>query len=187
MRRHGATEDLNEYTLGTDVTTSVGDAGVPARIRKATRADLLSVLRIERASFPQPWPYDAFEHFLSQSGFLVAESGTSGNERAIVGYVIGNVVPNGGRGIGHIKDIAVHPDHRGRGLGTALLGRGLSALAASGAGSVKLEVRAGNEDAISLYRAFGFEHQRTVRRYYRNGEDALVMTREIGHDAAANG
>ncbi|PSQ22751.1 ribosomal-protein-alanine N-acetyltransferase RimI [Halobacteriales archaeon QS_8_65_32] len=175
------------------MTTGVSDASAPGRIREATRADLLSVFRIERASFAQPWPYDAFEHFLGLPGFLVADSGgtavATGGERAnggaggengVVGYVIGDVVPNGGRGIGHIKDLAVHPDHRGRGLGATLLRRGLTALSGQGATSVKLEVRAGNGAAISLYRAFGFEHQRTVRRYYRNGEDALVMVRGNG-------
>lgn len=175
---------------GKVVTTSASDASVPARIREAMRADLLSVFRIEQASFPQPWPYTAFEHFLGRPGFLVADagSGPSGGGRTggVVGYVVGDLVPNGGRGIGHIKDIAVHPDHRGRGVGTALLGRGLSTLTTHGAASVKLEVRAGNEGAISLYRAFGFERQRTVRRYYRDGEDALVMVRALG-DGVASG
>ena len=155
------------------MTTSASDAGVPARIREATRADLLSVFRIERASFPQPWPYTAFEHFLGRPGFLVADS------HEVIGYVVGDVVPNGGRGIGHIKDIAVRPDRRGQGLGATLLGRALAVLASQGAHSVKLEVRGSNDAAIALYRAFGFERHRTTPRYYQDGEDALVMTRDV--------
>jgi ribosomal-protein-alanine N-acetyltransferase len=42
---------------------------------------------------------------------------------------------------------------------------------------VKLEVRAGNDEAIRLYREFGFTHHHTVPRYYDDGEDALVMLR----------
>lgn len=177
--RPGASVAIPVEVLRRLVTTSASDASVPARIREATRADLLSISRIERASFAQPWPYGAFEHFLGRRGFLVADSGDVGGTEEVVGYVIGDVVPNGGREIGHIKDIAVHPDYRGRGLGAALLGRGLSALSGRGAGSVKLEVRAGNDAAISLYRAFGFEHRRTSPRYYRNGEDALVMVKDV--------
>jgi ribosomal-protein-alanine N-acetyltransferase len=44
--------------------------------------------------------------------------------------------------------------------------------------SVKLEVRASNEPARSLYDDFGFVHRRTVPRYYSDGEDALVLVRD---------
>ena len=76
-----------------------------------------------------------------------------------------------------MKDIAVRPDRRGEGIGATLLERALSILAGEGTSRVKLEVRAGNEGAIRLYRGFGFSHHHTVPRYYDDGEDALVMLR----------
>jgi ribosomal-protein-alanine N-acetyltransferase len=161
------------------VTTIASETGMPARIREATRADLLAVFRIERTSFAQPWPYGAFEHFLGKPGFLVADSGGA---NGVVGYVICDLVSSGSREIGHVKDIAVHPDHRDQGLGAALLGRGLSALSVRGVGSIKLEVRAGNDGAISLYRAFGFGHHRTVGQYYQDGEDALIMVTDVADE-----
>lgn len=142
-------------------------------IRRADRADLLAVVEIEDASFPQPWPYHAFEGFLGRPGFLVA---TDGNR--VEGYVVSDVTPNHGRGIGHVKDIAVHPDRRGRGIGSALLARSIGVLEAHGAASVKLEVRDSNEGAKHLYRESGFEPVRRVPRYYDDGEDAIVMLRE---------
>jgi ribosomal-protein-alanine N-acetyltransferase len=46
---------------------------------------------------------------------------------------------------------------------------------------VTLEVRAGNEAAIGLYRRFGFEAIATRRGYYGDDdEDAVVMTLELG-------
>ena len=138
--------------------------------RQAEQADLLSVFRIEKASFPQPWPYSAFERFLGQPSFLVAHEG----ER-MVGFVVADGVPNHGRTIGHVKDLAVHPGHRGRGIGRGLLERALSVLASQGTGWVKLEVREGNEPAIALYREFGFDLHRRVPRYYDDGETALVL------------
>jgi ribosomal-protein-alanine N-acetyltransferase len=146
----------------------------PVQIRPAVRADLLAINRIERASFPQPWPFVAFERYLGKPGFLVAEEG-----EAIVGYVVADVIPNHGRPLGHIKDIAVHPDRRGEGIGSTLIRRALSVLGARNVGSVKLEVRDDNVRAQSLYRDFGFEHQRTVTTYYENGDDALVMIKEL--------
>jgi ribosomal-protein-alanine N-acetyltransferase len=162
-------------TPGTDDdrTPSVGEGTVA--IRQAERADLLDVFRLERETFPQPWPYSAFESFLGEPGFLVA-TGDAG----LLGYVVSDTTPNYGRDIGHVKDLAVHPDARRRGLGRRLLDRALAVLAASGAGLVKLEVRATNEAALALYRDEGFEPLRRVPRYYDDGEDAYVMVRDLG-------
>ncbi|MFC7176242.1 ribosomal protein S18-alanine N-acetyltransferase [Halosegnis marinus] len=152
-------------------TTPDGDDVVT---RRATRADLLAVFRIEKRSFPQPWPYAALEGFLGEPGFLVAET-----PEGIAGYVVADTVPNGGRALGHVKDIAVHPDRRGEGIGRRLLGEALSAMRDRRASRVKLEVRESNEPAIALYREFGFEVRRTLPRYYDDGEDAYVMTRRL--------
>lgn len=143
-------------------------------IRLAERADLLAVVRIENESFPQPWPYDAFDRFLGEPGFLVAA--TAGE---IAGYVVSDVTSSFGRQLGHVKDIAVHPDRRGMGVGSALLSRSVAVLAAHGADSVKLEVRRSNEDAKRLYRQFGFDPIRRVPGYYGNEEDAIVMVRQL--------
>jgi ribosomal-protein-alanine N-acetyltransferase len=86
-------------------------------------------------------------------------------------------VSNHGRPLGHVKDIAVRGERRGEGIGSQLLERALGVLDARGAGSVKLEVRANNERAQALYRRYGFDHRRTVPRYYNDGEDALVFVR----------
>ncbi|MFB6126126.1 MAG: GNAT family N-acetyltransferase [Halolamina sp.] len=145
-----------------------------ATVRQATEADLLAVYRIEKASFPEPWPYASFERFLGESGFLVATVADS-----VVGFIVGDVTPNYGRDIGHVKDLAVHPDVRGRGFGKRLLTGGVVRLSVAGADVVKLEVRVGNEPARSLYEAFGFGISRTVPSYYDNGEAAHVMTLDV--------
>ena len=164
------------------------ESGPEIRVRQAERADLLAVFHIEQEAFPQPWPFSAFEQFLGQPAFLVAqvpegettrETATVGDDGRVVGYIVADVVPNHGEALGHVKDIAVAEERRGEGVGTRLLQQGLTALAEEGAGSVKLEVRESNDTAKSLYRRFGFEHGGTVPRYYENGEDALVMFREF--------
>lgn len=150
-----------------------------ATIREATRADLLDVLRIEKSVFQQPWPYSAFERYVEVPGFLVSENDGYGVDTAVTGYVVAHAVPNHGRPLGHVKDIAVHSDCRGAGIGKALLGRSLAVLRREGARSVKLEVRRGNDPAIALYRQFGFEYLRTLPRYYSDGEDALVFVANL--------
>jgi len=177
-------------------------------VRTAERADLTEIVRLERASFPQPWPRAAFERFLGGPAFLVAVrdavsdgaaavgggtadgvaaagestadgAGAAGESAtgsgAVLGYVVADRIPNHGRDIGHVKDIAVAPGARGRGIGRVLLEQALVVLAIEGAELVKLEVRAGNEPAMSLYRGEGFEPAQRVPRYYDDGEDAVVM------------
>ncbi|MFB6300593.1 MAG: ribosomal protein S18-alanine N-acetyltransferase [Halobacteriales archaeon] len=155
------------------MTITATDADT-VRIRPAGRADLLAVLGIEQQSFDQPWPYDAFERFLDAEAFLVA-IGASG----VLGYIVADRIPNHGRPIGHVKDLAVHPDRRGQGIGSQLLDRGLDTLAAAGVTRVKLEVRVGNRPARSLYTSFGFTVHHRVPRYYDDGEDAAVMVLDI--------
>lgn len=152
---------------------------VDATVRRVERADLLDVVRIERACFADPWPYDAFESLLDESAFLVAE-----RDAGIVGYVVADVTPNHGRDIGHIKDLAVHPDARGRGIGRALLRSALVRLRGAGVAVVRLEVRESNEAARSLYADEGFEPVRRVSGYYRDGEDALVFVLDLAEWAA---
>jgi ribosomal-protein-alanine N-acetyltransferase len=151
------------------------DPGVT--VRAAGRADLLDVLRIERDSFAEPWPYAAFESLLDAPAFLVAVG--DDDDRPILGYVVADVTPNHGRDIGHIKDLAVRPDARGAGIGRRLLREALVELSLSGAVVAKLEVRAGNDAARSLYRAEGFEPTRRVPRYYGDGEDALLLVTDL--------
>jgi ribosomal-protein-alanine N-acetyltransferase len=143
-------------------------------VRQAERADLLTVVRIERASFTDPWPHDAFERLLDEPAFLVAE-----RAGAVVGFVVADRTPNHGRDIGHIKDLAVHPDARGEGIGRTLLRSALARLRATGVAVARLEVREGNDRARSLYADEGFEPIRRVGGYYRDGEDALVLVVDL--------
>jgi len=174
------------------VTTPAPDA---ISIRPAERADLLAIYRIEQDAFPQPWPFRAFEGFLGRPGFLVAvdehgvgslgavdgvtDQAGSASTGEVRGYVIADVVTEFGRKIGHVKDLAVAPGWRGRGVGSRLLDRGLSVLVAGGATRAKLEVRVDNEGARSLYADFGFTTKRVVRGYYEDEQDALLLVADL--------
>jgi ribosomal-protein-alanine N-acetyltransferase len=76
--------------------------------------------------------------------------------------------------------IAVHPDHRGRGIGSALMERFIEAAQARGKTRLFLEMREGNP-AESLYRRAGFEAVGRRRNYYRSGAqgplDAITYAR----------
>jgi len=155
----------------------VSRTGASVAVRHAERADLLEVHEIEQTAFDEPWPFAAFERDLDAVGFLVA---TREGRSSVLGYVVGTVTPNHGRDIGHVKDIAVRPDARGVGVGRDLIEGALGRLAVAGATVARLEVRESNEAARSLYRDVGFEPARRLPRYYGDGEDAFVMTLDLG-------
>ena len=48
-----------------------------------------------------------------------------------------------------------------------------------GATQCFLEVRVSNENAIALYKKFGYEPYGIRAKYYEDGEDALAMKREV--------
>lgn len=163
------------------VTTAASESTTVPFIRSARESDLLAVADIERQSFPQPWTAAIFERFLEAPAFLVAvERDRAVGGGSVIGYVVADAVPNHGRPLGHIKDLAVHPERRRAGVGRQLLERAVCTLRATGVGSIKLEVREGNTPAVHLYRSAGFVHRRTIPRYYDNGEDAKVMLRTWG-------
>ena len=75
-----------------------------------------------------------------------------------------------------ILDVAVDPGHRRRGIARKLLSHVSYDAQMLGCTTASLEVEAGNEPAIALYRALGFAEAGTRRGYYGPGADALVMT-----------
>lgn len=76
----------------------------------------------------------------------------------------------------HIATIASHPDWRGCGLGQQLMLALLDVAIARGASTSTLEVRANNQPAQQLYLKLGYQFVGRRRRYYRDGEDGLIMT-----------
>ena len=83
-------------------------------VRLASPADLVEVLRIERASFGFPWNEDDFISFmrLGRTMGIVAEQGGRILGYAMYGHRDGKIV---------IYNIAVLPDSRGKGVGYSMV------------------------------------------------------------------
>lgn len=76
----------------------------------------------------------------------------------------------------HIATVASHPEYRGCGLGQWLMVALLDKAQERGARVATLEVRISNLPAQKLYDKLGFDVVGTRRKYYRDGEDGLIMT-----------
>ncbi|HEX9024525.1 MAG TPA: ribosomal protein S18-alanine N-acetyltransferase [Geobacteraceae bacterium] len=138
-------------------------------IRPMTEDDLEAVQAIERASFPRPWNR---EHFLDElkSPHAFPLAAVAGD-----GTVIGYIFPRLLLDEGEILNVAVARACCGRGVGRRLVQRAIADCRKGGAVFVSLEVRCSNTAAISLYRRLGFTETGRRRRYYENGEDAILM------------
>lgn len=91
-----------------------------------------------------------------------------------VGFVVGDRRKR--RGVGWVATIGVHPDHRRRGVGRALLEACERAL---GMPVVRLTLRRSNEGARQLYESSGYAIVDRWERYYSDGESATVMEKRI--------
>lgn len=139
------------------------------RLRLFVESDLPQVLEIEQASFPSPWKGEFFLKDLHHPhGWLwVAEK-----EGTIVGYLCGWLIADEGE----ILKVAVHPSYRRCGVGKSLAEEAIRVAGQHGVWTLHLEVRVSNASAIALYKLCGFHEVGSRRRYYENGEDALLMT-----------
>jgi ribosomal-protein-alanine N-acetyltransferase len=134
-----------------------------------TESDLDEVLVIESESFPRPWTKTHFlDELRSAHSFPLVALGLN---HIILGYICPMLVIDEG----HILDVAVHKCFRGQGIGKLLVERVLSDCYSGGAEFVSLEVRLSNLSAIQMYMKLGFKVTGRRKRYYENGEDALMM------------
>ncbi|HEY2251304.1 MAG TPA: GNAT family N-acetyltransferase, partial [Planctomycetaceae bacterium] len=63
---------------------------------------------------------------------------------------------------GAVQNVGIAPEHRGRGLGRALVLKSLAGFQSVGVARVYLDVTARNTAAVQLYRSLGFRLARTT-------------------------
>ena len=82
-------------------------------------------------------------------------------------------------GAAHLTTIGVAPEHRRRGIAARLLDHIEKAIKAREIGTLMLEVRVGNEAAMTLYNDAGYTTAQRINKYYSNGEDCFLMMKAI--------
>jgi len=140
-----------------------------------TEADLDQVMELEQAIFPYPWRRSFFLSDINrpQGLSIVAE-----DEGIVLGYAVA-----WGTDETHLANLAVSEDERGKGIGGRLLDAVTEFARRSKADSMYLEVRVSNTIARKFYAERGFVPTYLRKGYYENGEDAVIMEREVEPDA----
>ncbi len=148
------------------------------RIRLADKDDLRAIVAMQEKS-PEAghWTQDDYERLMDDAGgkILVAELPTMDPPKILGFAAFHRVIDEV-----EVRNMAVDPEHRHRGVGRALLETARDRLLQAGAKRVFLEVRASNKPALSLYYSIGFAIHSRRADYYRDPqEDALVLALEL--------
>jgi ribosomal-protein-alanine N-acetyltransferase len=155
-------------------------------LRQFNPKELREVVDINLKTLPENYSPDFFLYLYRNfpKTFLVAEV-----DGKIVGYVMCRIEPNSASLAsirrGHVVSIAVLPEHRRKGIGSALMRKAMRGMLEYGASDCYLEVRVSNSRAINMYKKLGFRIERVAERYYMGGEDAYIMVKKLS-DAEAS-
>ena len=152
-------------------------------IRRCDPSDLIPVMEINMKTLPEHYSDYFYESLLAElpESFLVGEV----NGR-LVGYIMckteygfSNFKKLGFVKKGHVVSVAVLEEQRKKGIGRALIEEAIAGTKIKKADELYLEVRCSNNEAVKLYEKIGFIIKQRIKSYYRDGEDAYLMTIEF--------
>ena len=139
-------------------------------IRDMSFEDIDQVVQLEKLIFSSPWNAELFRYELRNPAgtiYLVLEQ-----DRVLKGYMGAQVLD----AEVHVTNMAVVPEARRSGIGSALLIECIKRALQRGCRWLTLEVRRGNDEALYFYKTFGFEELGLRHGYYTDsGEDAIIM------------
>jgi [ribosomal protein S18]-alanine N-acetyltransferase len=152
------------------------------QLRRLALADLNAIEEIERLSYPTPWSRSMFAGELAKpSSICLGAFDADGEDGTLIGFLIVSRYVDAW----HVMNVAVDPDHRGRGIAAIMLERLFELTADDARRGYTLEVRVSNGTAIRLYERLGFRARGIRRGYYTdNREDALIMWKDPVREAA---
>jgi len=143
------------------------------KIRDYAKEDLPAVLAIQ-GECPQAAQWLAADYTNTPGPLLLVAEVEAASK--VAGFVAFHQVLDEA----DLRNLAVLPEHRRRGVARALLEAACHRLQQAGTKRLFLEVRVSNEPALSLYSSLGFVLHSRRKNYYRDpDEDAYVLCLEL--------
>jgi ribosomal-protein-alanine N-acetyltransferase len=127
------------------------------------------LLLLDKEHFPHPWDQQQWKELNWSHHLLFSWEVDS----SAIGLALLKALP--GDDTAHLYKILIHPVYQKQQQAQAFWSNICQELKIKGLSSVYLEVAANNRRAINFYHNCGFVLLRTVRAYYSNGEDGLMM------------
>lgn len=165
------------------MSANPADPRSPVQIRAAGRDDLDAIDALEGGAFAADrFARRNLRRLLARPTACVLLAERRGEA---AGYVL--VLFRAGARVARLYSIAVAGHSRGAGVGAALIEAAVREAARRGADILRLEVRASNEPARRAYRRAAFGETGIRPAYYRDGEDAVIMDKQIGSAGTKRG
>lgn len=79
-----------------------------------------------------------------------------------------------------LLNVYVQEDYRNNNIGKSLIKAMIEYCKQANVVSITLEVRPSNNAALHVYESFDFKQVATRKKYYANGEDALLLEKQLG-------
>ncbi|ELP84655.1 acetyltransferase complex ard1 subunit, putative [Entamoeba invadens IP1] len=157
-------------------------------IRRATPADLPAIQNANLTNLPENYSMQLYYYHLilwPTTTFVAVNK-----EGKIVGYCLTKIEDDESHPVvtGQVTSISVIRTYRKLGIATKLLRASESSMIETyGAKAMMLQVRISNTAALHMYeKTFGFKITRTAKKYYLDGEDALILTHDFTMDTLIN-
>jgi ribosomal-protein-alanine N-acetyltransferase len=146
---------------------SFPDGHIEAHIRWLTRADMPEVMRIEQASFDDPWSKKEFDEILRDRD-IVAQAAASRRFGNVLGYSVYRLAKRQFE----IINLAIAPEDRRYDVATQLVANLTGRLDRDRRHRVIANVRETNLGAQLFFRSCGFRAVEVLRNHFDNGESA---------------
>lgn len=146
------------------------------KIKPMSEGSVEAVAALEKECFSVPWSRQSIEEELTNdtAHFFVAERFNN-----VIGYIGTNIVADEC----YITNVAVTQKERKKGVAKALLEKAEETAKEHGCRFITLEVRPGNEAAVSLYSGQGYKECGLRKNYYTDPvEDGLIMTKYFSEE-----
>ena len=148
------------------------------KIQDAVPTDSSSIRQLALDANIDAWSMSGYSDEICRSDSFVLKATDHGQ---LMGFLVARIVPGTTQTPdADIYNIAVLPLNKRKGIGSSLLVELLQRLTREGLGSIWLEVRESNYEAISFYERHGFNAELTRPNFYTNPtENAVIMRLRI--------
>ncbi len=144
-------------------------------IRPAKKGDFDALLDLENICFKEEnFHKKQLEYLLFRARSIVLVATIDGN-------IVGSIITLLRNDISHarIYSLNVHPSYRRMGIASLLMNTVENSLKEKKFKNISLEVGVNNKAARSLYESKGFSVDKILKKYYKNGDDALHLIKKL--------
>jgi ribosomal-protein-alanine N-acetyltransferase len=140
-------------------------------IKILSKEDINCILELFSSDFEDGWNKNQLSSSFDSGLFLCV--GAFDNEK-----LVGVICASSSIDTADIESVVVKKEFRRKGIASLLINELINLLEKENITKILLEVRESNLKAISLYKKHNFKEISVRKKYYANGENALIFIKE---------